>query len=360
MTVVAAFSAYGIPVLVGDLLITADTSKEESSFLPTSPAAASTLSKDVRAKISGTRKKVHLFGTSLAVAWSGSLLAASSVLKALKELSDREQIDKDTLVDFLRSQTGWEEDKFTIFLTGWVVKPEVLCFRWNSAWPQEVFFGDRFFDGSGDEVFEALVNEPVSSSIGPRIESNREQAIYSVLAKVGKLISHEVLTGETLRSRFGYCYEVAYFDGENFRYVDEVTYLSWLVRISNSDPRYQAIPSPAIVKYKNFGEYSAVQTVRLDAGSDIHTFFEVVTPAYSATPELDPAKIGPLPTNSNLFCNILQINAPTFNGVAALVNAESDKSFMTFEIRNGKHCFEINMRVVERMLGLDSTSDIPK
>lgn len=360
MTVVAAFKAYGVPVLVGDLLITVDTSKKEHSFLPTSPIAASTLSEDAQAKISGTRKKVHLFGNSLAVAWSGSLLAATSVLKALKQQSDREQIGRDTLVDFLSSQTDWTEDKFSILLTGWVSDPELLCFRWNSAWPQEVFFGDRFFDGSGDHIFEALVDEQVSSGTGPGIKSNVEQGIYAVLAKVGKLVSHEVLTGETLRSRFGYCYEVAYFDGEKFRYVDEVTYLSWLVRISNSGPRYQAMPSPAIVKYKNFGEYSAVQTVRLDAGADVHTFFEVVTPAYSVMPELDPAKIGPLPTNSNLFCNILQINAPTFNGLAALVNAESDKSFMNFEIRGGKHCFEINMRVIEQKLGLDSISDLPK
>jgi hypothetical protein len=352
MTVVAAFRTCGTPILIGDLLVTADTNNEESSFLPTSPGTAATLSKDICARIAGTRKKVHLFGGSVAVAWSGSLLAASSVLKALKDFSEGREIDRDILAAFLAQQTGWEADGVSVVLTGWVVKPELLCFRWNSTWPHEVFFDDRFFDGSGDEVFEALIDEQVRSAAGPGIESNCEKAIYSVLAKVGKLVSHEVFTGETLRSRFGYCYEVAYFDGARFRYVDEVTYLSWLVRISDSEPRYQAMPAPAIVKYKNFGEFSAVQTVRLDTGAEVHTFFEVVTPAFSAMKELDPAKIGPLPTSSDLFCNVLQINAPSYNCAAALVNAASDKSFMNFEIRDGKHCFEINMRVVEQMLGL--------
>lgn len=352
MTVVAAFRTCGTPILVGDLLITADANNEESSFLPTSPGAAASLSKDICARIAGTRKKVHLFGGSVAIAWSGSRLAASSVLKALKEFSDGSEVDINTLTAFLAQQTGWEEDRVSVVLTGWVVKPELLCFRWNSSWPHEVFFDDRFFDGTGEEIFEALIDEKVRSSAGPGIENNCEKAIYSVLAKVGKLVSHEVFTGDTLRSRFGYCYEVAYFNGTEFRYVDEVTYLSWLVRISDSEPRYQAMPAPAIVKYKNFGEFSAVQTVRLDTGAEVHTFFEVVTPVFSAMNELDPSMIGPLPTNSDLFCNVLQIKATSYNCVAALVNAASDKSFMNFEIRDGKHCFEINMRVVEQMLSL--------
>lgn len=351
MTVVAAFRTSGIPLLVGDLLVTANANGGKKSFLPTAPGAAAALPDEIQVRVDGTRKKVHVFGGQLAVAWSGSFLAASSILRSLKAFAETTPVDQETLSQFLDTQTDWKEDRVSVVLTGWVSKPEPLCFRWNSAWPHEVFFDERFFDGSGDRIFEGLIDEAVTSGTGPGMSTDIERAIYAALAKIGKLVSHEVFTGETLRAKFGYCYELAYFDGAEFRYLDEVTYLSWLVRITDSDPRYQAQVAPAIVKYKNFGEFSAVQTVRLDMGPEVHTFFEVVTPAYSTMPEVDPSKIGPLPTNSNLFCNVLQLNAPTFNSVVALVNHCSDRSFMNFEIRNGKHCFEINMRVVEEMLG---------
>lgn len=357
MTVVAAFKAFETPLLVADMLLTAESNIQGDSFLPTAPGAAATLPNEIQAKVAGTRKKLHLFGGQLAVAWSGSWLAASSILQALKENSVTNIPDQDSLVSFLTKQTEWADDQISVVLTGWLGKPEPTCFRWNSAWPQEVFFDDRFFDGSGDEIFEALLDEKVMAGTGALLQSSVERAIYAALAKVGKLVSHEVFTGETLRSRFGYCYEIAYYDGAEFRYLDEVTYLSWLVRISDTEPRYQAQPAPAIVKYKNLGEYSAVQTVRLDTRPTVQTFFEVVTPAYSTMPEIDPAKIGPLPANSNIFCNVLQINSPTYNGVAALVNHASDKSFMNFEVRNGKHCFEINMRVVEEMLSQGKKPD---
>ena len=152
MTVVAAFRTCGTPILVGDLLITADANNEENSFLPTSPAAAASLPKDICARIAGTRKKVHLFGGSVAIAWSGSWLAASSVLKALKDFSNGSEVDSNTLTAFFAQQTGWEEDRVSVVLTGWLVKPGLLCFRWNSSWPHEVFFDDRFFDECRSDV----------------------------------------------------------------------------------------------------------------------------------------------------------------------------------------------------------------
>jgi hypothetical protein len=156
MTIVAAFRSHGVPILVSDLLITADTQTEQKSFLPTAPAAASSLSKDIRAKIVGTRKKVHLFGGVIAVAWSGSWLAASSVLNDFHNFSKNKTINGDMFKNFLVQQTIWLDENLTVILTGWIIQPEPVCFRWNSSWPNEIYFDERFFDGSGDETFETL------------------------------------------------------------------------------------------------------------------------------------------------------------------------------------------------------------
>lgn len=127
MTLIAAFRSYGVPALIGDLLIS-DGSR---------------------------RKKVQIIADRLAIAWTGHLVAAQAVVKALQaELGTRSPTRK-ILESILTNPTFASElGSWHVTLIGWIVEGTTAhCFRWNSLYPIEVFYGDPMYDGSGD--FEA-------------------------------------------------------------------------------------------------------------------------------------------------------------------------------------------------------------
>ena len=114
MTVVAAFPLYGVPVLVGDLLVTADADANSPSFLPTAPETAARLPEQIRARVAGTQKKVHLIGSNLAVAWCGSKLAASRVIYQLHKTFSSTRATVRTLTNELARITVYQDELFSV------------------------------------------------------------------------------------------------------------------------------------------------------------------------------------------------------------------------------------------------------
>ena len=118
MTVVAAFPLYGVPVLVGDLLVTADAEADSPPFLPTAPDAAARLPEQIGARIAGTQKKVHLIGSNLAVAWCGSKLAASRVIRHLHETFSSARATVRALTNELARITDYQDEPFSVQIIG--------------------------------------------------------------------------------------------------------------------------------------------------------------------------------------------------------------------------------------------------
>ena len=184
MTLIAGLHNLGAPILLGDLLITAQTNDPAArSFLPTSAAAASLPAKGFR--VAGTRKKVHIVNPRLAVAWAGSQLAASILFKDLHDLkapTSRNELER-TLsrhTEFTRATS--------VHLIGWLVEGEPRCFRWNSEWPHELFVADSHIEGSGENLLRDVMNlDGHIADMGPGVERGDERASLIALAKCSKL-----------------------------------------------------------------------------------------------------------------------------------------------------------------------------
>lgn len=356
MTVVAAFPLHGVPILLGDLLITANASVGSPSFLPTSPHLSGNLPEKVGARVAGACKKVHLIGPTLAVAWSGWQLAASQILGRLNEAFSKTPATKETLAGVLAKLVDYEDERFSLHLVGWVVDSAPTCFRWNSMWPQEIFVADSHFDGSGEDVFSNLLREKLhASAFGPGIGTPAEAAVFAVLAKASKLMEKEVSTGETLSHRFGYGYEVAYFEAGMFRYVDEVTYLMWEVVANRGTGTYGCRLGPTIMKYRNFGEFSIVQTTQLMRDQAEVTYVDLITPVHKTLLDIDPHALGRQPLRSAYYCNFLDYSIEGSGNVrGTFVTHVSDQTFMGHEIRDGKDFLWLNMANINDAIGISA------
>lgn len=353
MTLIAAFPLHGVPVLIGDLLITATAEANSSSFLPTAPEAAAQLPGQIGARVAGARKKVHLIGSSLSVAWCGSMLAASRVIGKLHERFSSSKATIKTLTNELAQLTEYQEERFAVHIVGWVIDPAPVCFRWNSMWPTELFIDDSHFDGTGEEMFSEILSEQRhASGFGPGVATAVEAAAFTLLAKASRLIDKEIWSGETLRNRFGYCYELAVFDGSVFRYVDQITYLTWEITTDPIRGGYHYFFGPTLIKYRSMGEYSIVQTTHQEGGKATATHVDLITPVHDTMRSLDARSLGRQSIQSTYYCNFLryEIN-PAQIVTGPFVTHTSDRALMGHDIKDGKDFLWLNMANINDALG---------
>lgn len=345
---IAGFRVHGVPVLVGDVLIT--RSRAASPFVPTAPPMAGQRPLEVGTSAPDPRKKVHIIGPNLAIGWSGWAFAARVALKKIHDVFSSKRATKNELEDVLSTLTQFDEERFSVHLIGWFFDGEPCCFRWNSQYPGEIFPNDFHLAGTGEELFKDVLTEPVAASeYGGGIGTAKEAAIFWVLAKLCKLINREVWTGDTLGDNFGYCYEIAILDGSTFRYLESFTYLMWDVQRASGG--YQWRMGPVILKYQNRGDFSLVQTVRFEASGEMNIFLEIVRPVFDDMAHLDPFLFARQPIVSEFFCNFVQFTDSKKRLKIPFVVHKSDQTFMGHQVKDGKCEYWLNIDNVMKRIG---------
>jgi hypothetical protein len=110
-----------------------------------------------------------------------------------------------------------------------------------------------------------------------------KRAIYYALFQSCSLMSDEVLGKSNQKAGFGHSYETAYFDGEQFKFIDDILYTVWdfYYDIDKGGGKHRFYPE--VYKFRSFDYYSIVQ--RHDFKSD-ETHFYAITPAFDDMPNL--------------------------------------------------------------------------
>jgi hypothetical protein len=280
MTLVAAYKVDGVPLLLGDFLITSG-------------------------ELSGTRKKIHRISENLVVGWSGDRLAAQPVLKALHDQFHNECVQYAALEELLTQFPTEELGSLNVQITGWVIDDEARCFFWRSDYPSELFNDDQYFIGTGGETFKQMLTRR-SYLVSSKERKGVAAAIYLSLVSSCRMVTDEILFGLNRQQGFGFAFETAYFDGHQFRFVDNILY-------SAADIFYDPLSGqihhrfyPITLKYRSFGSYSVIQTNEL---TEPRTRVFAVTPIFdnmpdllSNIPDIDPSTNKVLPLSSDYYC----------------------------------------------------------
>jgi hypothetical protein len=124
MTLVAAIRVGGVPVLLGDTLITAGDKQR-------------------------ARRKLHRISNNLVIGWTGHEIAAGLVIDALLHRFRDAQVSYGDVEAFFLHFRVKQLKPMTVHIIGWVMDPEPHCFRWNSDWPAEMFLEVEHIGGSG-------------------------------------------------------------------------------------------------------------------------------------------------------------------------------------------------------------------
>lgn len=250
MTLIASFRQNGIPVLVGDLLI--------SGFDYDVP-----------------RKKIVRINDQFVVGWAGSLWDAHKIM--IPDIRTRFASNSPTRGELDEYFAAIDVSQFygELVLVGWGVDAEgVYPYRWKGGKNVNGQFrcdiSENYIEGTGSKFFEEeLEHIPLKSHGQIQEPDDLEKATSSVLVVMTRLTNGEYLSvDKSWREQFGFGWETLIYNGRSFEYLSDILYLTIDFEIDQLHKirGYRVLPD--LRRYTSFGDWSVLD-IRSE-GSDLH------------------------------------------------------------------------------------------
>jgi hypothetical protein len=342
MTLIAATRFEGIPVLFGDLLLTAPAKTGVESFHPVQPSVAARLPQYTGTRVAGAARKAILINDYLAVGWAGSHFSAGAILKSLLREFGSRRASYAELQSFLGTQARHQENTLAVHLVGWIFDVEHRCFRWNSQWPHELFEAPEHFDGTGEDLFRSILNNVTVRGQGPGFKDVNDLVAYLAASEMGNCIAQDVASGKLTENYFGYGFETIFWNGLRYRYVDEITYvIRWQIfkdifkHLDNAE--FRTYHPQLIIKYKAFKEYCIMQTVHNSGVLKDNIFVDAIGMPRDNFKIPNLRKNVPYSLKSPLYCSYVEITAPGGqNASGTIVTTIGDEDMFWITEENGR------------------------
>jgi len=258
MTVVANLLAQGIPVLIGDTLITTREEGAQSVSVPTVQALP-----PLERPISGFCRKVYIINKRLAVAWAGSTSGAGQIIPSLRQNTSQHGVTESGMKELLRGFTFSPALSNELRLVGWIAEAECAPrpFWWSSLTPDEIYFDVYDIEGTGEQIFRTVFFSKDAASSGGGL-TQHEHASLTSLAGIARLLTIEVNRGIPLQHGFGFCYDVAYWHNYRFKYVPSYTQVNVACTYDSRTGKGSIKFDGPILIYNSLGRAAAFSVVR--------------------------------------------------------------------------------------------------
>jgi hypothetical protein len=295
VTLIAGFHSFGTPVLIGDFLTTSSGDRY------------------------GLRKKVLLVADNCALAWTGHLVAANSVVTSLQDALGRDAVTLESVKGILTDPATSRLGTLQVSLICWVAERQgAHCFRWRSDYPHELFLGSPMYDGSGDSFVQALAGEGLRDSASSK-GTNPKRAVEGALHVTTELMWSEMFGPTTKPQGFGFAYEVlCLVDGQRFEYLNNVLYFAITCELDGSGKYMRGGFSGPVYKYEAHGNFTGLYVY--DPSTRTQSRY-VVPPVglYSEQAETEllqrmaKPQYRPFPFDSDHYCAFVLLKAPNFS-----------------------------------------------
>lgn len=252
MTLVAAYRPKGIPVLLGDFLVTGGPG------------------------LQATRKKISKIGPNFVIGWTGRQFLAAPILGALVDQFRDQRVTMKEVEEFLINRPPDELNGDDLYLVGWVIDELPHCFLWNIANPDQLFYEASYVVGTGEKKFQELLTKDAFGGAFGSKRTSVEEAIYSALAKATELYADENLDKLNRADKFGHGYELLYFDGNEFRYVENIAFFGMDILFDPTNFSGRSQPHEHWYRYHSLGDAAFLQDVNFRSGAMVLELIEPV------------------------------------------------------------------------------------
>jgi hypothetical protein len=300
MTLVANFSAYGTPILVGDIMVRSPTSTMKAApfNIPTSENVNALLPLMSNWLVSSLVQKVSLLTPRLAIAWAGSRHDANSIFHDILERSRSPTLD-----DVLSVLEGRQHESGRgVYLTGLSLgegvsgQRPIVRFAWDSnrgSSTDRLFFpdyGECYAGGTGATAFWNLLRSTRVEQ--PDDTPPLEAAICASLSHLGRLSGDQMRNGSGLDRFYGGGFElVTFLDGE-LRKIGDTAY--HFVGATKSIGGQVTVTFHASIWVSYFEDYLLIRKLRF--GGDVANAIGrdelyVITPVYRVVDDSEERRL---------------------------------------------------------------------
>lgn len=216
MTLIAALTAGGLPVMVGDIVISSSDAIQSIKNMPTWHAEDSNVQVSKAKRIVGLRQKLVLISDRLCVAWAGSANQADEAIEFLRAHDSQGALDSP--IDALQAKLA--EHRFS--------KLKLICFsiengiiRVNSNFPAYDIgrFKNVLIEGSGRNTFYDLVRRA-------SLEDKPTQPLGAI-TMAASLMCRQMFNAKGLEEGWGGGFEYVVWEDGKLRKIDNIMYLLW-------------------------------------------------------------------------------------------------------------------------------------
>jgi hypothetical protein len=319
MTLIAAFSVSGFPVVFGDLLVTGPTGSEQRTVATPAAGEVQDFFGDSGWGVGGLRQKVNVISENCIVAWSGSWLGARIAIAGLRSLAAESALTSQRVLDYLRNEP--ELTNHPASFVGLLSEGPQLCqFQFGAETSETESLGLVYMSGSGSKAipeFCQLMDNNETSVTGT--PGNAEKAISYALNLGSLLLQSELRGGDaaaTIRNMFGGGYEIAFFSEGRPQKLSDVTYIFWEAEL-NQDVVTLSLPR-LLVKQRYANDHLIIRSARLgvSASDGSPTLTEeqrhIIGPMFETTGLDNPASHAAFSFTSNIYCHCV---ATRLNGM---------------------------------------------
>ena len=256
MTVVANLLIEGVPVLIGDTVITSSEPGASSIAVPT----VRTLP-PLRRPITAFRRKIYIIEKRLAVAWTGNALKAEQLIPSLRHHIQKRGVAERELEDFLSSYQFPVQGGGVLRLIGWIAERNPRPFWWSTQYPDEIVYDEHDVEGLGAEVFRAAFFSRDMAVKGSGL-THEEHVFFVCLCGISRLLTLETTQGLPLAHGFGFCYDIVVWSKYRFKYISSYTQTNIDVAYNSSTKGGQYRLRNPILIYNSIGNSAAFWAIR--------------------------------------------------------------------------------------------------
>ncbi len=293
MTLIAAFKAFEVPIIFGDILISQTGDVKPHIKLPTLPDSTveDLMPSEWMRTVTHLRRKVCIINKHFAVAWAGNLLGAKYVIKKMRSEFHDGLIDRKNLNQFFNNleTLGTETNCIVI---GWIIeKSNMYSFKWESQSKYLMFSSDPYFSGSGKNDFFTKHVEHIKTIQNQRFKSKIGYAVREAIMIACEMIGSELLFGDNLLELYGGGFEFVYLEKGKFRQLNDIVFLFWTVTNFDSNTISFSL-DPLILEYRYSNDYLLINSLRQSASYksgnlSLNSEFYVIPPVYFEREEIN-------------------------------------------------------------------------
>jgi hypothetical protein len=214
MTLIAGFKVHDTPILVGDLVTSVGKERKSAS------------------------KKIARLSDNCVLGWSGNRIIANEIYSELYKRYKNKKVAFDNFSAFLPTlRKKPDSAMFGTSFIGWIIENgSSTCFLWRTDYPYEVYPQDGPIKvGTGSPWFIDKTSFDNLAYLDLSFSKVEYSPGLAAVGALGFLMQHEFVQHTNMNDKtFGLAYEVLFYNGRFFEYMDDVSYLAFMVDVEFS------------------------------------------------------------------------------------------------------------------------------